>query len=192
MCVCSSVVTVPKSRDASPECKKILIYRGDIVTAWTNWAWVAQAQGRFCKLWLLIGRDSVSKAMVFTTSCLLYWFVGGQGLSCWKKDYKELYCYPSLSFPLNFLSVTSLPPVTHRPGLSFPVQQVSLASGCYPFLDSHNRKKTGQLNRFCVLLLWALILFSGCFVIVIALKTPFFLICALRLYRRLFSLSLLV
>lgn len=99
-----------------------------------------------------------------------------------------------LSFPL----LPSIPPfchipptpVTHRPGLSFPVRQVSLASGCYPFLDSHNRKKTGQLNRFCVLLLWALILFSGCFVIVIALKTPFFLICALRLYRRLFSLSL--
>lgn len=53
-------------------------------------------------------------------------------------------------------------------------------------------KKTSQLNRFCVLLLRVLILFSDCFVIVIALKTPFFLICALRLYRRLFSLSLLV
>lgn len=55
-----------------------------------------------------------------------------------------------LSFPL----LPSIPPfchipptpVTHRPGLSFPVRQVSLASGCYPFLDSHNRKKDGSVE----------------------------------------------
>lgn len=141
-CVCSSVVTTPKSRDATQNAKINPHLQRWHCDCLNKLSVGSMAKGRFCKLWLLIGRDSVSKAIVFTISCLLYWFVGGQGLSCWKEDYKELYCYPSLSFPLNFLSVTSLPPQPHTgPGLTFPVRQLSLVSGCYPFLDSHNRKK---------------------------------------------------
>jgi glucan phosphoethanolaminetransferase (alkaline phosphatase superfamily) len=101
------------------------------------------------------------------------------------KNYKESYRPPFLCFSLKFFSLTSPPASSHTLAWAdfysttgFPVSHSW----------SHVTEKPVSWMDSVWLLLQELILFTVCFVIVIALKKHFFFICTHRLYRRLLPL----
>lgn len=106
------------------------------------------------------------------------------------KNYEGLYSQPFLCFFLNFLLFVFPSPDRILTLLIFTALQVFPVNNSDPFLDSHNRK-AGWLNRFSVapsasayLVHWLL---CNCYYF--EKKNHFFLICTLRLYRRLFPIE---